>query len=82
MLSAQSQFSANTIHICSNSIAAINTITSFSPKEIHRDKTEEIIRISNSLKYFSFNIKYSPAHCGITQNEKADRLAKVGAQAA
>ena len=48
----------------------------------HHDKTEEIICISNSLKCFSFNITYSPPHCGITQNEEADRLAKVGTQAA
>ena len=82
ILSAQSQFRANTIHIFSDSIAAINAITSFSPQEIHHDKIEEIICISNSLKCFSFNITYSPAHCGITQNEEAGRLAKVGAKAA
>ena len=29
-----------------------------------------------------FNVTYSPTHCGITQNEEADRLVKVGAQAA
>ena len=81
ILLVQSQFSANTIHIFNNSIAAINTITSLSPQEIHRDKIEEIICISNSLKCFSFNVTYSPAHCGITQNEETDRLAKVGAQA-
>ena len=81
ILSAQSQFSANTIHIFSNSSAVINSITSFFPQEIHHDKIEEIIRISNSLKCF-FNVTYSPAHCGITQNEEADRLGKVGAQAA
>ena len=80
ILSGQSQFSANTIHIFSNGIAAINAITSFSPQEINHDKIEEIIRINNSLKCFSFNVTYSPAHCGITQNEEADRLAKVGAQ--
>ena len=52
ILSAQSQFSANTIHIFSDSTAAINTITSFSSQEMHHDKIEEIIRISNSLKSF------------------------------
>ena len=80
ILSAQSQFSANTIHIFSDSIAAINSITSLSPQEIHHDKIDEIIHISNSLKYFFFNVTYSPAYCGTTQNEEADRLAKVGAQ--
>ena len=68
------------MHIFIDGIAAINAITSFSPQEINHDKIEEIIRINNSLKCFSFNITYSPAHCGITQNEEADRLAKVGAQ--
>ena len=72
ILPAQSQFNANTIHIFSDSIAAINAITSFSPQEIHHDKTEEIICTTNLLKCFSFNITYSPAHCGITQNEEAD----------
>ena len=52
ILSAQSQFSANTIHIFSDSTAAINTITSFSSQEMHHEKIEEIIRISNSLKSF------------------------------
>ena len=70
------------MHIFIDGIAAINAITSFSPQEINHDKIEEIIRINNSLKCFSFNITYSPAHCGITQNEEADRLAKVGAKAA
>ena len=40
------------------------------------------IHIRNSLKCFSFNGTYSPVHCGITKNEEADRLAKVGAQMA
>ena len=75
ILSAQSQFSANTVHIFSDSIAAINAIASFSLQELHHDKIEEIIRISNSLKCFSFSTTYYPAHCGITQNEEA----KVGA---
>ena len=66
----------------SDSFAAINAITSFSPQEIHYDKIEGIIRISNSLKCFSFNVTYSPTHCGKTQNEEGDRLVKVGAQAA
>ena len=51
-------------------------------QEIHHDKIEEIIHISNSLKCFSFNVTYSPVHCGITHNEGADRLAKTGVQAA
>ena len=42
ILSAQSQFSVNTIHIFSDSIAATNATTSFSPQEIHHDKIEEI----------------------------------------
>ena len=70
ILSGQSQFSANTIHKFSYSISAMNAITSFSPQEIHHDKIEEIIRISNSLKCFSFNLTYSPLHCGITQKKK------------
>ena len=56
ILSPKSQFRANTIHIFSDSITAINAITSFAPREIHHDKIDEIIRISNSLKCFSFNI--------------------------
>ena len=55
------------------------TPLSFSSEEIHPNRG---IRTSNSLKCLSFNVTYSPAHCGITQNEEADRLAKVGAQAA
>ena len=47
---------------------------------MHHDKIEEIIHISNLLNCFSCNITYCPAHCGITQNEEADRLAKVGVQ--
>ena len=82
ILSAQSQFNANIIHIFIKSIAAINIITSLSPQEIHNDKIEEIIHISTLLKCFSLNVTYSPAHCGITQYEEADRLAKVGAQTA
>ena len=58
----------------------MNGIISLSPEEIHHDKIDKIIDISNSLNCFSFNVTYSPAHCGITQNEEADRLAKVGAQ--
>ena len=77
ILSAQSQFIAYTIHIFSDSVAAINAITSLSPQEIRHGKIEEIIHISNSLKFFSFNVKYSLAHCGINQNEQADILAKV-----
>ena len=72
----------NKILIFSDSIAAINAITSLSPQEIYHDKIEEIIHISNSLKCFSFNVTYSLAHSDITQNEEADRLTKVGAQAA
>ena len=82
ILSAPSQFSLYTIHIFSDSVPSINAITSLSPQEIHHGKIEEIIHISNSLKCFSFNVKYSPAHCSINQNEQADRLAKVGAQTA
>ena len=82
IFSAQSKYSVNTIHIFSDSICAINAITSFYPREIHHDKVQEIIRISNSLKCFSFGITCSPAHCGITQNEEVDRLTKAGAQAA
>ena len=66
VLSAQSQLSTNTIHIFSGSIFSINAITSLSPQEICHNKIEEIIRISDSLKCFSFNVTYSPAHCGIT----------------
>ena len=80
--SVQCQFSENAIHIFSDSVAAINVITSLSPQETHHDKIEEIIRISNSLKWFSFNETYFPAECEITENEEVDRLAKVGAQAA
>ena len=79
ILSAQSQFSANTIHIFSDSIAAINSIPSLSPQEMYHDKIDEIMHISSSLKYFSFNVTYSPAHCGTTQNEEEHRLPKVGA---
>ena len=75
ILSSQSQVSANTIHIFRDSIAAITAITSLAPEEIIHNKKEEIIHISNLLKCFSFNF-------GITQNEEADRLAKLGAQAA
>ena len=47
-----------------------------SSQEIPHDKIEEIIHTSNSLNCFSFNVTYSTAHCGISQNEEADRLAK------
>ena len=47
MLSAQFQFSAHTFHIFSDSYAAINATTSLSPQEIHHDKIEELIHISN-----------------------------------
>ena len=63
-------------------IDAINAITSLSPQEIYHYKLEEIMHICNWHNFFSFNVTYSPAHCGITQNEEADRLAKVGTQAA
>ena len=33
-----------------------------SPQEINHGKIEEIIHISNSLKCFSLNVTYSPAH--------------------
>ena len=78
ILSTQSQVSANTIHIFSDSMAVINAITSLSPQEIHGN-IEEITHISNSLKCFSVNVTYSQAHCGVTQNEEAARLAKAGA---
>ena len=52
IVSAQSQVSAKTIHILSDCIVAIIAITSLSPQGIRYDKIEEIIYISNSLKYF------------------------------
>ena len=52
IFSIQSQVSAKTIHILSDSIVAIIAITSLSPQEIRYDKIEEIIYISNSLKCF------------------------------
>ena len=59
------------IYIFSDSITAINAITSLSPQEILHDRMEEI-KYSNLLKCFFFDVTYSPAHCGITQNEEAD----------
>ena len=52
IIPAQSQFSANIFRIFSDSIAAINAITFLSPQEIHHDKIDEIIHISNSLNCF------------------------------
>ena len=46
ILSGQSQFGANAIHIFSDSVAAINPITIPSSHEIHHDKIEEIIHIA------------------------------------
>ena len=40
IFSAQSKYSVNTIHIFSDSICAINAITSFYPREIHHDKVQ------------------------------------------
>ena len=77
ILSAQPEVSANTIYIFRDSIVAINA-TSLSPQEIHHVKIEEITNISNSLKYFSFNVTHSPARFSIPQKEEADKLAKVG----
>ena len=62
ILSAQSQSSTNTIHIFSDSIVAVNAITSLSPQEINHGKLEEIIHISNSVKCFSLKVTYPPAH--------------------
>ena len=81
IFSTKSKVNANTIHIFSDSIETINAIAYLSPQEIHHDKTEEIIW-SNLLKHFPFSITCSPAHCSITQNEEANRLAKLGVQAA
>ena len=86
------QFSANTIN-SHNWQSAINVMShhyNYLPhsihlclhKKYHHNKIEEIIHISTSLKCFSINVTYSPAKSGITQNEEADRLAKVGVEAA
>ena len=46
IISGQSQFGANAIHIFSDSVAAVNPIANPSSHEIHHDKIKGIIHIA------------------------------------
>ena len=66
------------IAIFTDSLSTLQALNSVDPDQMIQDLHTSLAKLTAQ---FTVSLQWVPAHVGLTRNEKADRLAKLGSQA-